>query len=310
MPLRDHFRPPVISRHSWEGFHAQWPAMLVLRLFPVLPEGYTAEPRVRLGRYYELDIGGFEGDESGRTWSGSDSGGVATAPYVAPHPTLTVEVDLGEQYEYEVLVFDDERDRTLVAAVEFVSPANKDRPEHRQAFVTKCAALLQKGVCVSIVDLVTVRQFNLYGELLELIGRSDPALGEEAAAPLRGDHAEPLASAEAARPRHVVLPARARPTAAAASGLAQPGPRDFARPGRKLRGHLPRLADRVTPAHVTRSTNRGTLARNSAPDRAERRDRRTTTAATSAAVVRSSGRATMPSRIVRFSFSTQRHEVA
>ena len=95
-----------------------------------------------------------------------------------PHPTLTVDADLGEQYEYEVLVFDDERERTLVAAVEFVSPANKDRPEHRQAFVTKCAALLQKGVCVSIVDIVTVRQFNLYGELLERIGRSDPALEE------------------------------------------------------------------------------------------------------------------------------------
>ena len=37
----------------------------------------------------------------------------------------------------------------------------------------------QKGVCVSIVDVVTARQFNLYGELLERIGRSDPALGEQ-----------------------------------------------------------------------------------------------------------------------------------
>ncbi len=179
MPLRDHFRPPVSSRHSWEGFHAQWPAMLVQRLFPNLPVGYTAEPRVRLGRYYELDIGGFEGDENGSPRSGADSGGVAAAPYAAPHPTLSVDVDLGEQYEYEVLVFDDERERTLVAAVEFVSPANKDRPEHRQAFVTKCSALLQKGVCVSIVDVVTVRQCNLYGELLDLICRSDPALGEQ-----------------------------------------------------------------------------------------------------------------------------------
>jgi hypothetical protein len=153
--------------------------MVVQRLSPTLPEGYTAEPRVHLGRYYELDIGGFEGDENRSPRAGADSGGVATAPYVAPHPTLTVDVDLGEQYEYEVLVFDEERERTLVAAVEFVSPANKDRSEHRRAFVTKCAALLQKGVCVSIVDVVTVRQFNLYGELLELIGRSNPALGPE-----------------------------------------------------------------------------------------------------------------------------------
>lgn len=41
------------------------------------------------------------------------------------------------------------------------------------------ATLLQRGVCVSLVDLVSVRQFNLYGELLELIGHTDPALGVE-----------------------------------------------------------------------------------------------------------------------------------
>src|SRR5262249_2002125 len=60
--------------------------------------------------------------------------------------------------------------------VEIVSPANKDRPEHRRAFVTKCAGLLQNDVCVSIVDLVTVRQMNLYAELLELMNWSDPTL--------------------------------------------------------------------------------------------------------------------------------------
>lgn len=180
MPLRDHFRPPVSSHHSWEGFHAQWPAMLVLRLFPTLPDGYTAEPRVHLGQYFELDIGGFESDNGGGMSNATTgAGGVATAPHPAPPPTSTVEADLGEQYEYEVLVFDEDRGRTLVAAVEFVSPGNKDRPEHRRAFVAKCAALLQKGVCVSIVDVVTVRQFNLYADLRELIGQPDPVLGAE-----------------------------------------------------------------------------------------------------------------------------------
>jgi hypothetical protein len=175
MPLRDHFRPPVSSRHSWEGFHAQWPAMLVQRLSPVLPDGFTAEPRVHLGRYFELDIGGFEGEDLAP--AGPDA--ATPAPYTAPQPTATIEADLAEQYEYEVLVFDEERGRSLVAAVEFVSPANKDRPEHRQAFVAKCAALIQKGVCVSVVDVVTVRQFNLYADLLSLIGKEDPTLGPE-----------------------------------------------------------------------------------------------------------------------------------
>jgi hypothetical protein len=35
--------------------------------------------------------------------------------------------------------------------------------------------LLQQGVCVSIVDIVTTRKFNLYSELLDLIEQSDPA---------------------------------------------------------------------------------------------------------------------------------------
>ncbi len=32
---------------------------------------------------------------------------------------------------------------------------------------------------MSLVDIVTIRQFNLYADLLELIGRTDPMLGAE-----------------------------------------------------------------------------------------------------------------------------------
>jgi hypothetical protein len=34
---------------------------------------------------------------------------------------------------------------------------------------------LRKDVCVSIVDLVTIRRFNLYAELLALMATRDPA---------------------------------------------------------------------------------------------------------------------------------------
>ena len=106
-------------------------------------------------------------------------GGVATAIWAPPRPTFDVVTDLPDQDEYEVRVYDTKRHRRLVAAVEIVSPANKDRPENRRAFVTKCAALLQQRISVAIVDLVTTRQFNLYGDLLELIGQADPALAPE-----------------------------------------------------------------------------------------------------------------------------------
>ena len=34
MPLRDHFRPPVTKRSSWEGFHGGWPSIIVQQLCP------------------------------------------------------------------------------------------------------------------------------------------------------------------------------------------------------------------------------------------------------------------------------------
>jgi hypothetical protein len=93
-------------------------------------------------------------------------------------PSLAVETTLPDYDEYAVRVYDATRGRQLVAAIEIVSPANKDRPEHRNVFVAKCAALLQKGVAVNLIDLVTVRQFNLYFELLTMIGHADPTLGD------------------------------------------------------------------------------------------------------------------------------------
>jgi hypothetical protein len=46
-------------------------------------------------------------------------------------------------------------------------------------FVARCAALLQQHVSVAIVDLVTTRPFNLYADLLDLIGQADPSLMPE-----------------------------------------------------------------------------------------------------------------------------------
>jgi hypothetical protein len=175
MPLRDHFRAPIKKLTSWEGFHGMWPATMVQRLVPLLPRHYTAEPRAHLGSYYEIDVSAYEHDEPQPHEFSPQA--TATATIVTPEPTLTADIDFTEQYSYEVLVYDHERDRQLVAAVELVSPANKDRGQNRQAFATKCAALLQQGVCVSIVDLVTIRRSNLYTDLLNLLEISDPAFG-------------------------------------------------------------------------------------------------------------------------------------
>jgi hypothetical protein len=156
--------------------------MIVVALARQLPRHYVAEPRVHLGAYFEIDVASYGEDlpVQGDPDSTAEDGGVATAVWAPPRPTFAVATDLPDQHEYEVRVYDTRRHRRLVAAVEIVSPANKDRLEHRRAFVAKCAALLGQHVSVAIVDLVTIRQFNLYGDLLELIGQADPSLEPDA----------------------------------------------------------------------------------------------------------------------------------
>jgi hypothetical protein len=181
MPLRDHFRPPLDEARSWEELLGQWPAMIVLALARTLPPRYVAAPRVRLGAYFEIDVASYEHDVTSPSASRGDVGAsrVATAAWAPPRPTFEVATDLSEQDEYEVRVYDIKRQRRLVAAIEIVSPANKDRPESRRAFVSKCGALLQQRVSVAIIDLVTTRSSNLCGDLLDLIGQADPSLSPE-----------------------------------------------------------------------------------------------------------------------------------
>jgi hypothetical protein len=179
MPLRDHFRPPLADRRSWEGFHGGWPMMIVDALNRRLPQRYVAEPQVHLGSAIEIDVATYgEGEAPTPAAGGGEDGGASTAIWAPPRPTLAVATDPPAPREYAVRVYDTRSGRRLVAAVEIVSPANKDRPEHRRAFVAKCATLLQEGVCVAIVDVVTTRASNLYSDLLDFLGQVDPSLAD------------------------------------------------------------------------------------------------------------------------------------
>ena len=153
--------------------------VIVQQLRQKLPAGYVAAPRVHSGSQVEIDVAAFEKDDAPSINGMSEAnGGVATAVWAPPAASLAIETEVPDFDEYEVRIYDAQRGRTLVAAIEIVSPANKDRPEHRNAFVGKCAALLQKGVAVSIVDLVTVRHFNLYADVLAFLGHNDPTLSD------------------------------------------------------------------------------------------------------------------------------------
>jgi hypothetical protein len=84
-------------------------------------------------------------------------------------PTATAPLDFQDPDVFEVQVLSEEEGPRLVAAIELVSPANKDRPANRRVFAVKCASYLHSGVSVIIVDVVTERPGNLYAELMELL---------------------------------------------------------------------------------------------------------------------------------------------
>ncbi|MCR4414508.1 MAG: DUF4058 family protein [Thermoguttaceae bacterium] len=179
MPLRDHFRPPLSEFTSWEGIHGGWPMVIVQQLGKRLPPRYVAEPRVHLGSQVEIDVAAYDHEDVPTPSWEPNQAEPGTAVWAPAQPTLAVETELADFDEYEVRVFDLRRGRRLVAAVELISPANKDRAENRNQFTAKCAALLRQGVSLVLVDLVTVRSVNLYDELLRLIGQRDPTLNDQ-----------------------------------------------------------------------------------------------------------------------------------
>jgi hypothetical protein len=93
----------------------------------------------------------------------------------APAPTLLLDTEELTPPEYEVRVYDISQSKRLVAAIEIVSPSNKDRPTAREEFVPKCHAMIAQDICVVIIDPVTTRGANLYAELAERIGAKAPS---------------------------------------------------------------------------------------------------------------------------------------
>lgn len=174
MPLLDHFRPPLSQRRHWDSFHGAWAEAMAVELNQsLLPERFVAEARVKLGGQIEIDVATFA--EQGAA-PRSESGGVALW---APPSPVTAPLDFQDPDIFEVQVLSEEQGPRLVAAIELVSPANKNRPAHRRMFAVKCASYLHSGVSVIIVDVVTERSGNLQSELLELlqVRQVSPGLG-------------------------------------------------------------------------------------------------------------------------------------
>jgi len=63
----------------------------------------------------------------------------------------------------------------LVAAIEIVSPGNKDRSEMVQAFVEKALLLLQDGVHLMVVDVISLPKHSMRRPILKRLGLDEEA---------------------------------------------------------------------------------------------------------------------------------------
>ncbi len=174
MPLHDHFHPPWSVRRPWEGFHGSWAAAIAFHLNSgVLPAEYFAMPLLEVTGRVEVDVGTFQQEERPGTTAPAVAG--AWAP---PQPTLTLPIDVTDTDTFEVQVLRNFGGPQLRAALELVSPANKDRAAARRSFAAQCAGYLRKGVSVIVVDIVTERLANLHADIVRALEQTEEPVWE------------------------------------------------------------------------------------------------------------------------------------
>jgi hypothetical protein len=131
----------------------------------VLPPGFQARPA-------ELIVG-IEPDllllqaadhpETNGLTSSQPTLGEATLTAVLPSPAELPIVGIYSAYNTN----------RLVAAIEIVSPGNKDRSETIQSFVEKVLFLLQEGVHVMVVDVIRLPRQAMRRPILKRLGLHD-----------------------------------------------------------------------------------------------------------------------------------------
>jgi hypothetical protein len=136
----------------------------------VLPAGYYAVPFLDRDGPMEIDVAALRDNAI------SPSSAVAPErPMWSPDiQQTTVAIEWPEADDIRVEIFSDEGDPRLAAAIELVSPRNKDRPKAREAFAAKCAEHLRHGRGLVVIDTVTTRRADLRAELLIVLGDNLP----------------------------------------------------------------------------------------------------------------------------------------
>jgi hypothetical protein len=149
MPLHD-----WTERSGWDGVHHLWITELLRWVKPRLPEGYRAyigtSPTMAVGAPAERP------DVSVRRWA--DDQAQPSLPPAAQQATSDAPAEQPDE-EIAVAALDPttslfvESHRRLVAAVELVSPRNKDLQVARATYLARYVGYLLEGVHLLLVDV-------------------------------------------------------------------------------------------------------------------------------------------------------------
>lgn len=143
MPLHD-WR----DDRGWNSLHHVWQTTMLTHLRDRLPEGY----RAYIGSVPALTIDAPNGqpDLNVRTWKPADrepSGGAAEPDAFAEEAVAVFELDPQTALHIDL-------HGQLIAAVEIVSPRNKDRPDSRKRYTGRYFGYLRQNVHLLLIDIL------------------------------------------------------------------------------------------------------------------------------------------------------------
>jgi hypothetical protein len=157
MPLHD-WR----NDRGFNGLHVIWQNQLLDWIQPRLPEGY----RAYLGSFPVITLDSppnGQPDLSVRNWQpGATPAGTTVADVSAPDAVGLAVFDLDPQTAVHI-----DLHGQLVAAIEIVSPRNKDRPEARERYLNRYAGYIRQAVHLLLIDILPRPVGFSFAEALE-----------------------------------------------------------------------------------------------------------------------------------------------
>jgi hypothetical protein len=142
------------DRSGWEGMHHLWTTELLRWVRPRLPVGY----RVFIGSAPVLAIGAPMGRPDIGVQDWPDEPAVETSPS-SLEASSSSEDECAPDIELAVATLDPntaiwvEKQGRLIAAIELISPRNKDRPSARETYLTRYLGYLLESVNLLLVDV-------------------------------------------------------------------------------------------------------------------------------------------------------------